>query len=136
MKHILIIITSIGLSSCTAAGFISDIVINDEIEKLDTQYEKLNVKKEDTVKGIEHNNNAKDIEKSEKAKKKEDSKKNRSAFPLTEAGWEMDKLIIKNIFSHEDETKNTKKDVDDRACPEKNSRQICTATKGCWCEKK
>ena len=140
MKLILITVALIGLSGCTAVGFMSDIIIIDELEKLDEKIDKItNIKtdaeKKDTIKGIEHNNNDKDIKKAEKDRKKEEAKKQRIQFPLTKTGWEMDKLIIKKIFSTEDDPKSTKKDIDNRACTEKNYRQICTAIKGCWCEK-
>ena len=119
----------------------SDLIVSDELEKLDEKIDKItdiktDAEKEDKIKGVEHNNNDKDIKKAEKSRKKEEAKKQRTHFPLTQFGWEIDKLIIKKIISPDSgKVKDKKQDIDDRACPEKGLRQICTSTKGCWCEK-
>lgn len=54
---------------------------------------------------------------------------------FTGIGWEFDKMFISSALSCLVDTgKETPEDIDDRACPEAGTIQVCTTTEGCWCE--
>ena len=48
----------------------------------------------------------------------------------TREGLEEDVEILKEIFTREEQ-----EEIDNRACKEPGTHQVCTYNKGCWCEK-
>lgn len=59
------------------------------------------------------------------------SGKNKYKNKYAKEGLEIDIEILVGLFST---TKNLEQ-IDDRACKEPETHQVCTVSKGCWCEK-
>jgi len=66
----------------------------------------------------------------EKAEKKSGNPNDRS---LESEGFSLDVQILKALLTTDEVKKE--KEIDNRACKEPNTHQVCTASKGCWCEK-
>ena len=53
---------------------------------------------------------------------------------LAEIGMETDVEILMAIYNNLGNEEVAVEEIDNIACKEPTSRQICTALKGCWCE--